>query len=208
MSAAPLAVEGNELVDTALVQLAQSGDEEAIADLLRRARPLIQRMAGRFCSGAEVADDIVQNCLLIVFTDLHRLRAPEAFIGWVQGIVRNVCCKEVHRSDTAHAVATRLAQQSLTESTSDVWCDPEEVVLQHEARVHLMRLLEQLEPRYRNVVALRTHGYTYEEIARRLDISSALARLWFFRCRRRLRGLCTADDVLAQPWPRAAARAA
>ncbi len=99
-----------DLIEVPLVRLAQSGEEEAISELLRRTRPLVERTVGRLCHDRGLIEDVVQSCLLIVLTELPSLRTPEAFISWVQGIVRNVCCKEARRESSLRAATIRLTQ--------------------------------------------------------------------------------------------------
>jgi Sigma-70, region 4 len=41
-------------------------------------------------------------------------------------------------------------------------------------------------------------GRSYDEIGAALDVPTHLARLWYFRARRRLQDACTSDDVLVR----------
>lgn len=191
-------IDAGELVEASLVHGAQQGREEAIAELLRRTRPLVERTVGRLCLDREMVEDLVQSSLLIVLAGLPALRAPEAYISWVQGIVRNLCCKAVRRQEATRAVATKLMQ---CPPAGFPWVrravDPEEVALRSEAQAHLRRALAMLPVHYQRVVTMRTlESYSYEEIGRLLDVPGPLVRLWHFRARQRLRVLCCADEVL------------
>ena len=187
-------------IDSPLVRGAQAREAEAIAELLRRARPLVERTVGRLCHDRELAEDLVQTCLLIVLTRLSGLRAPEAFVSWAQGIARNVCRKELDRQARRRAVMARVIRHRPEQSPGTTGVvDPEEVALRSEVLLHLDRALEALPDRYRRVVTLRAlYGYTYEEIGQLLHAPGELVRLWHFRGRHQLQALCGTDDVLAR----------
>lgn len=189
-----------EHVETSLVRRAQEGGEGATAELLRRTRPLVERTVGRLCRDHEVVEDLVQTCLLIVLTKLQALRTPEAYVSWVQGIARNVCCKEVRHQVHMRGTAMRLVQDGVS-GVAGVRSplNPEEVALRSEAKAHLRGALEALPLHYRQVVTMRViDGYSYDEISERLRVPVPLARLWHFRARRRLRMICGTDEVLVR----------
>ena len=184
-----------ELIGTPLVRRAQIGDECAIAELLRLSRPLVERAIGRQCGDRQSVDDLVQATLLIVLTELFSLRAPEAYIGWLQGIVRNVCCKELRRRESARQAAARLAQRDISASTSLV--DPLDEALRREVRSHLESALRRLPRRYQVVMIMRAfEERTYDEIGEAFDVPGRLARLWYFRARQHMQDACTSDEVL------------
>jgi RNA polymerase sigma-70 factor, ECF subfamily len=186
-----------DLIDTSLVLHAQVGDESAMARLLCLSRPVVERMAGRWGGRDDLVEDLTQATLLIVLTQVGSLRCPEAFIGWLQGIVRNVCRKELRRREAARVAATRLAQHSITAPTSIV--DPLEAALRLEVRAHLESALRGLPRRYQVVIIMRAlEGRTYTEIGEALDVPGRLARLWYFRARQRLQDACTSDEVLVR----------
>jgi len=187
----------SDMIDACLVRQAQTGDQQAIADLLRLTRPIAERAVVRQFGDYQSADDLSQTSLLVVLTGLHSLRAPEAYVGWVQGIARNICRKEVRRKESVREAAMRLAQHSITSPTSMI--DPLEEAVRLEVRAHLERALGCLQWRYRVVVIMRAvEGRSYDEIGVALDVPTHLARLWYFRARRRLQDTCSSDDVLVR----------
>lgn len=187
----------SERIGTLLVRRAQLGNEHAVADLLRLSRPLAERAVARQFGDYQAVDDLAQASLLIVLTELTSLRSPEAYIGWLQGIVRNVCCKELRRRQSAREAATRMAQHSITAPTSAV--DPLEEALRLEVRAHLESVLRGLPRRYLAVIIMRAlEGRSYDEIGEALDAPRHLVRLWYFRARQRLQAVCTSDEVLVR----------
>jgi RNA polymerase sigma-70 factor (ECF subfamily) len=187
----------SDMIDASLVRQAQTGDQQAMADLLRLTRPIAERAVVRQFGDYQSADDLAQTSLLVVLTGLCSLRAPEAYVGWIQGIARNICRKEVRRMESVRETAMRLAQHSITAPTSMI--DPLEEAVRLEVRAHLERALGCLQWRYRVVMIMRAvEGRSYDEIGAALGVPTHLARLWYFRARRRLQDARTADDVLVR----------
>lgn len=185
------------MIDACLVREAQTGDQQAIANLLRLTRPIAERAVVRQFGDFQAADDLAQTSLLVVLTGLRSLRAPEAYVGWVQGIARNICRKEVRRKESVREAALRLAQHRITAPTSMI--DPLEEAVRLEVRAHLERALGCLQWRYRVVMIMRAvEGRSYDEIGAALDVPTYLARLWYFRARRHLQDACSSDDVLVR----------
>jgi RNA polymerase sigma-70 factor, ECF subfamily len=200
-----------DTIDAPLVRQAQVGDQQAVADLLRLSRPLAQRAVARQISDYQSVDDLAQTTLLVVLTGLPYLRAPEAYVGWVQGIVRNVCRKELRRNESAREAAMRLAQDWITAPARPL--DPLEEALRLEVRTHLEHALACLQWRYQVVIIMRAlEGRTYDDIGAALNVPRQIARLWYFRARQRLQEACTSDEVLvrasSQPSPTASSRSA
>ena len=54
-------------IDSALLQSAQLGDRDAIAQLLIQLKPDIRRYARRQCHRSSVLEDVVQEALIVVY---------------------------------------------------------------------------------------------------------------------------------------------
>src|SRR5258708_19874280 len=75
-------------VDDTLVLRAQSGDPQAVADLVVATRPMLQRFARRFFPDPARAEDMAQTALMKAFARMGDLRSPEAFQPWLLPIAR------------------------------------------------------------------------------------------------------------------------
>ncbi len=186
-------------IGTPLVRGAQAGDPTSIAELLRLSRPLAERTVARRCFDHEMIDDLTQAVLLVVLVELPGLRCPEAYISWLLRIVANVCCKQARRSTCLQTAASRFAQVRLAEADARIGeVDPEEAAVRGEIQAHLQIAVAALPARYRTAVVMRAvQGHSFDEIGETLGCPRELARLWYFRARRRLQQLCVADEVLA-----------
>ena len=75
--------------DEQLVIAAVLGAMPAFDELARRYRPALTLCARAVVGSRAIADDIVQDTLLLAFRHLPGLETPAAFPGWVRSICRN-----------------------------------------------------------------------------------------------------------------------
>lgn len=61
--------------------------------------------------------------------------------------------------------------------------DVEQIVLSDFVRDYIMKLIDELEPKYRDVIVLKGLGYDYEEIATLMSISQVLVRKRYSRAK-------------------------
>ncbi len=161
-----------ERISISLVARAQGGDEVALAELLHLSRPLVERTVARRCWDYEMIDDLTQSILLVALTELTALRFPEAYISWLQRIVRNVCCKQARRGACSQAAASRLLSEGVAAAAAHAnRVDPEEAVVRAEVQVHLRAVVSALPARHRTAVVMRAvQGHTFDEIGETLGV--------------------------------------
>src|SRR5260370_23116021 len=83
------------VIDDELVLRSQAGDPVAISELVRLARPILQRYARRFFPDPARAEDMAQTALMKAFARMGDLPSPEAFPTWLLRIARNQCPNEL-----------------------------------------------------------------------------------------------------------------
>jgi Sigma-70 region 2 len=77
--------------DRGLVLAAAAGDHAAFGQLVARYRPALLRLCVRLTGEPALAEDCVQDACLLPFLRLPRLRSPESFGAWLNGIGRHTC---------------------------------------------------------------------------------------------------------------------
>jgi RNA polymerase sigma factor (sigma-70 family) len=82
-----------------LVRAAAAGDRQAWDHLVRKANPIVRRVAAGFKLRSADIDDAAQNTWVCAYGRLHTLREPEAFAGWITVIAR----REALRAFQHHA---------------------------------------------------------------------------------------------------------
>ena len=175
-----------------LARRATQGDAVAFHALLERYRErLLERI--RFLMGpgarrAAESGDFLQGVFveaLESFGDERRVRDERCFMRWLTVIARN----NIHD-------AVRRDRERAVESFSAVWTgggqddrarSPSSAAEFNEDVHRLVEALEDLEPRHRQVIELRSvEGLRFREVARRLGRSEDAARMLYRRSLLRL----------------------
>jgi RNA polymerase sigma-70 factor (ECF subfamily) len=180
---------GQDLVDATLVLRAQAGDTKALAALAEQIRPTAQRFAGRFLGDPVRGEDIAQVALMKAFTRLGDVRAPAAFPAWLMRIVRNECLNEISRRKHAQVPLSVLADEGTQiQAPAGGDDDPEEALLRSQLQELVRRVAMTLPEHHRQALIMRAlEDRTYEEISEALDVPVSVARVWYFRARKRFR---------------------
>jgi len=84
-------------VQAALVERARSGDEEAFASLARAAGDRLLAIAYRILRDLGLAEDAVQQTLVLAWRDLPSLRDVERFDAWLRQLLVHACYREARR---------------------------------------------------------------------------------------------------------------
>lgn len=84
-------------MQVALVERARAGDEEAFASLARAAGDRLLAIAFRILRDLGLAEDAVQQTLVIAWRELPTLRDLERFEAWLHRLLVNACYAEARR---------------------------------------------------------------------------------------------------------------
>lgn len=135
------------------------------------------RYAYRLCGNVHTAEDLVQESLLRGWRSLRGLHNKAAAKAWLYTIVRRENARRFERAQPREA---ELPADDLLASRADYDTSTEAFVLR--------RALQALPAEYREPLILRVvHGHSQQEIADRLDLTSATVGTRLFRARARLR---------------------
>jgi RNA polymerase sigma-70 factor, ECF subfamily len=94
-------------VQVALVERARAGDEEAFASLARAAGDRLLSIAYRILRDLGLAEDAVQQTLVLAWRELPALREVERFDAWLNRLLVNACYRQV-RHDRRWAANVRV----------------------------------------------------------------------------------------------------
>ena len=160
------------LADPQTVSAARDGDAGALERLLAHSRSQVVRYAERHCVVHDV-EDAVQESLILASRHIRRLRAIEAFAGWLFRIVKRECdrLKRAWRLHV-HDYAPELPL-------------PEPVVRPaEELRCDIVAALQSLPQHYREVLLLRdAQELSIEEIADHLALTRLAVKARLHRAR-------------------------
>lgn len=127
------------------------------------------------------SEDIVQEAMLRAYRFFDRFRGGDAR-AWLLQIVRNTCYTWLEKNRRAELMAEFNEDVHYQESAT-----PEALVTQADDRQRLMRALESLSPRAREVLVLRElEGFSYKEIGAISGIPIGTVMSTLARARERL----------------------
>jgi RNA polymerase sigma-70 factor (ECF subfamily) len=164
--------------DRALVTRFLSGREEAaFRALYRRHAPVLYRFATRLAGGHAAGDDLHQEAWIRAAERLAQFRWESSLRTWLCGIAIN-CRRETRR---ARAIEGERSAAGEVEHVP-------QVPASDDSRLDLERAILALPDGYREVLVLHDlHGYTHEEIARRLEIEAGTSKSQLSRARQAIR---------------------
>ena len=84
-------------MQVALVERARAGDEEAFASLARAAGDRLLAIAFRILRDLGLAEDAVQQTLVLAWRELPSLRDLDRFDAWLRRLLVNACYREARR---------------------------------------------------------------------------------------------------------------
>jgi RNA polymerase sigma-70 factor (ECF subfamily) len=85
-------------VDRDLVERARRGDREAFAVLVHQVSDSLFAVAFRILRDTGLAEDALQNALVLAWRRLPKLREPDRFEAWIHRILVHACYDESQRA--------------------------------------------------------------------------------------------------------------
>ena len=85
-------------MDRDLVERARRGDREAFAVLVHQVSDSLYAVAYRILRDTGLAEDALQNALVLAWRRLPKLREPERFEAWIHRILIHACYDESQRT--------------------------------------------------------------------------------------------------------------
>lgn len=145
--------------EEALLQRALAGDGRAFAQLVSPHLPVLYRIAGRAIRDDGLAEDAVQEALVVAHRQLSRYRAGTSLRGYLAAIA-------VRRAQTLlrGEIRRRAREEKSARPAED--SSTEEVVVAEEQRQRLLAAIDRLPTKRKEAVLLRLDGgLSHAEIA-------------------------------------------
>lgn len=160
-----------------LIRLIAAGDESALHELYARCGQRLFAFALQLTGDTAIAEDVVQDTLVVVWQSAGKFRGDARLITWLLGIVHHISMKTLrHRSQPI----TPVMESELT----DPGLSPEESARMTERTQAVRRAFQTLSPQHRAVLELVFYqDLSLEETARvcRCPLGTVKSRLSFAR---------------------------
>jgi RNA polymerase sigma-70 factor (ECF subfamily) len=164
----------------------------ALDQLLASLRPELLRFAWWLSRDRNVAEDVVQEAMLRAWRSRDALKDPAAARGWLLTIVRR-----------EHARLYERKRLEIVDLDEVIAAEDTQLAADGDEMVGLRLAMTQLPDDYRIPLVMQVlGGFTADEIAQELALSTAAVLTRLFRARNRLRsiyGLLPAPDALDEP---------
>ena len=174
-----------------LIERGRAGDLRAMEALYEMFKRPVFSLQYRHTMNQAVAEDLLQDVFLKVFTHLRDVRDADTFPGWVFRIALNTCYSHLRQKK---AQAGRDIPLSAVEAR--VFDDRPNSV-EKDLKEPLERAIRSLPAGLRSIFVLHdVQGYKHEEIARLMKCSVGTSKSQLFKARMKLRALLRARKIV------------
>lgn len=165
-----------------LVRQAKAGRKEAFDELVRITYPRLLSVAIRVTGNAEDAKDVLQEAYIRAYRSIKSYREEANFWNWMQTIIRNVASSLLARARRRRfEVIDGIDSNEISNSKSEM---DQDVV----DSIDLEEAMDELPSEMKRLVLLKDfYGFEHSEIANRLSISEANAKVRLHRARNALK---------------------
>lgn len=172
-----------QLVEKLIYGIAQ-GDEVCFRTLYDMYKSKVYNTARRLTNDEKVAEDIMQEVFVIIYTKIYKLKHVEAFEVWLYRITIN-CCKNSYKKGENLVVLDDKA----IESVAGEYCEetPSQLLIKKERNEELMRCISKLSEKLKTCIILYYFNeISIREIAKTLECSEGTVKSRLFKGKKAL----------------------
>ncbi|HYJ46135.1 MAG TPA: RNA polymerase sigma factor [Pyrinomonadaceae bacterium] len=157
--------------ETRWVLRAQSGDREALGELLKAVQEPLYRFVLKLVGERDLAEDILQDVFIRIYRKLNWLEAPELFRPWAYRITSRETFRRLRKERRwEEQVRDEAVLEAIPDTSSEERFEPE-------LMEHLPELISRLSPASRAVLILHyLDEMSLAEVAEVLDIALGTAK--------------------------------
>jgi len=169
-----------------LIIKAQRGEEAALEELVRREQKNVYAALYYLNPNSEDILDLTQDVLVKMVKNIHALRNPKYFKGWLNQIVANRFFDEMRKKRRKFQTVPMEADDSFTK-VPDFRPIPDEKTLKNELDEVIKESIHKLPEPFRMAIIMRELiGLSYDEIARVTNSSIGTVKSRIARARNKL----------------------
>lgn len=172
---------------TELISRCRAGERQALNLLYQQYKPQLLNICRQYTNNAEVAEDLLHDAFVVIFTSLDRLENVERLEAWMTAIVRNVCYHYRRHLEKEQTVLQEYANEKPETTETSLALDYDE----------LQSLVALLPQGYQQIFRLSVfEGLSHQEISQLLGISPHTSSSQLSHAKRMLRQLIRQSWVL------------
>ena len=176
--------------DSEVVKDCVAGNRDAFNILVEKYYRRIYNLAYRFVGDQEEANDLAQDIFTAAYQNLKRFRGESKFSTWLFQIATNRGKNRFKYLKRRGYFANKGPidgdedREGLPRELPDTSSNPEDLLAGKEIQRIVQEAIDDLEPDHKEIVILRDiEGFSYEEIARMLDLPEGTTKSRLHRAR-------------------------
>jgi RNA polymerase sigma-70 factor (ECF subfamily) len=175
--------------ESKLVELAKSGDRQALAELVKNNEQTIYNFSFKICRDRDKAEHIMQETFFSMIKSLHQFDGNSKISTWLYRIVSNHCLMLARKDKTRTFVSIDNDDELYEDKYTADWSNiPNQNIENTELKKILDESIDKLSPEYRIVFLLRdVEGLSTEETAQLTELSVPAVKSRLHRARAFLR---------------------
>lgn len=185
--------------DYLLVESALTGNEKAFAKLMARYKDAIYFMLLKMVNNKNDAEDLTLEAFGKAFKNLHQYSPNYAFSTWLFKIATNNCIDFLRKRRGVYVSIENNQENGDNDQPIKLRSqepDPEEKLIRIQKAILMRRIVHRLKPRYRILVELRYfREFSYEEIAKELNLPLGTVKAQLFRAREMLFKMIESTEI-------------
>ncbi|MBR0514560.1 MAG: RNA polymerase sigma factor [Clostridia bacterium] len=186
-------------MDELLLRRARQGDADAFEQLMTPLEKLIWRVCWHYTGQRETASDCAQEAMIKIWRSLDSYRGDCAFESWVYRIAAN-CSMDAMRKKKRDRSESIEPLKEAGFDPADPEPGTEEKVIAAERKRQLRECITRLPEDQRDALVMtQLEGMSYEDAARRLDVSEGTIKSRVNRAKAKLKEWLTDSGELSAP---------
>lgn len=168
------------LTEAELLAGCRAGNHQALNELVKRYHSAVLRVCVALVGSRDV-EDLVQEIFIKILRRLGTFEGRAAVFTWIYEITVNHCRDELRRRRRRKWFSLQNLPSATVERITADDLSASDRLEAEELHAHLHQALNQLEPKYRELIVLRDlEGLSYEEVAKisRIDEKRVKSRLY------------------------------
>ena len=172
-----------------LVELAKTGDRQALAQLVKNNEQTVYNFSFKVCRDRDKAEHIMQETFFSMIKSLHQFDGNSKLSTWLYRIVSNHCLMLARKDKTRTFVSIDNDDDLYEDRYTADWSSiPNQNIENDELKKILDESINKLSPEYRIVFLLRdVEGLSTEETAEMTELSVPAVKSRLHRARAFLR---------------------
>ncbi len=178
--------------DKALIERTLKGENGAFDMLVTRYRDRVFSLAYHMLQNAFEADDVAQEVFVKAYRNLGKFRQEASLFTWLYRIAVNEIYTRTKKTSRRRALYENALQESSRLHATPL-ASPEDLAQSGELKEMILKAINQLDPRFRQVLILKElEGLEVGEVARILGLPEGTVKSRLFRAREDLKRIIQA----------------